>query len=186
MSLTSRPLNRAPAGTLAGVSAFQIHISDHEITTPGDAPNAPVADEPGAATQLPRLELVAPRSSRFEAGYTDNPLTDGSLEGYSVYEVPMSSLTLGAVERRRVSSCVMLTGRRRLHRARVVDEHVAVDADVAGGIEAKFANKPQADADVGPFKAGHAFGAAPRSTIRKDVLLHTKKMTQGQHGAGLG
>src|SRR5690606_40286462 len=48
---------RAPAGTLAGVSAFQVHISDHDITTPGDAPNVLVAMNPAALrSDLPRLE----------------------------------------------------------------------------------------------------------------------------------
>ncbi len=98
---------RAPAGSLAGVSAFQIHISDHEITTPGDAPNVLVAMNPAALrSQLPRLEpggtLIVNVDSFDErhltkAGYVDNPITDGSLKGYTVYEVPMTSLTRGAV-----------------------------------------------------------------------------------------
>ena len=99
---------RAPAGTLAGVSAFQVHISDHEITTPGDAPNVLVAMNPAALrSELPRLETggtVIVNEDSFEdrnltkAGYSDNPLTDGSLDAYTVFEVPMTSLTLGAVE----------------------------------------------------------------------------------------
>src|SRR5580765_4086898 len=98
---------RAPAGTLAGVSAFQIHISDHEITTPGDAPNVLVAMNPAALrSELGRLEsggTVIVNVDTFEdrnlakAGYDDNPLTDGSLKGYTVYEIPMTSLTKDAV-----------------------------------------------------------------------------------------
>jgi 2-oxoglutarate ferredoxin oxidoreductase subunit alpha len=98
---------RAPAGTLAGVSAFQIHISDHEITTPGDAPNVLVAMNPAALkSELHLLELggtLIVNSDTFEernltkAGYRESPLGDGSLEGYTVYEVPMTSLTKGAV-----------------------------------------------------------------------------------------
>ncbi len=96
---------RAPAGTLAGVCAFQVHISDHEITTPGDAPNVLVAMNPAALrSELPRLEpggTVIVNVDSFEernltkAGYDANPLTDGSLDGYTVYEVPMTSLTRG-------------------------------------------------------------------------------------------
>ncbi len=99
---------RAPAGTLAGVSAFQVHISDHEITTPGDAPNVLVAMNPAALrNELPRLEpggTVIVNVDAFEdrnltkAGYTDNPLTDGSLDGFTVFEVPMTTLTQRAVE----------------------------------------------------------------------------------------
>ncbi len=98
---------RAPAGTLAGVSAFQIHISDHEITTPGDAPDVLVAMNPAALrSELHWLEpggTLIINVDTFEernlhkAGYKANPLEDGSLEGYTIYEVPMTSLTKGAV-----------------------------------------------------------------------------------------
>ena len=89
---------RAPAGTLAGVSSFQVHISDHEITTPGDAPSVLVAMNPAALkADLDRLEpggtLIVnidtfDERNLAKAGYTENPLDDGSLKGYTVYEVP--------------------------------------------------------------------------------------------------
>jgi 2-oxoglutarate ferredoxin oxidoreductase subunit alpha len=94
---------RAPAGTLNGVSAFQVHISDHDILTPGDAPNVLVAMNPAALKA--NLELMAKgtillvNSDAFEernltkAGYAENPLSDGSLGAYTVYEVPMTSIT---------------------------------------------------------------------------------------------
>jgi 2-oxoglutarate ferredoxin oxidoreductase subunit alpha len=99
---------RAPAGTLAGVSAFQVHISDHDILTPGDAPNVLVAMNPAALKA--NLSDVASGSSLIvnvdafderslsKAGYEANPLTDGSLSAYKVYEVPMTSLTLEAAK----------------------------------------------------------------------------------------
>jgi 2-oxoglutarate ferredoxin oxidoreductase subunit alpha len=97
---------RAPAGTVHGVSSFQVHISDHDITTPGDAPNVLVAMNPAALrADLPRLEpggTLIVNSDTFEprnlekAGYVDNPLTDGSLAGYTLIEVPMTSLTKDA------------------------------------------------------------------------------------------
>src|SRR6478609_9681171 len=81
---------RAPAGTLAGVSAFQVHISDHDITTPGDAPAVLVAMHPAALrSELPRLEpgsTIIVNEDAFEernltkAGYDANPLKDGSLD----------------------------------------------------------------------------------------------------------
>ena len=99
---------RAPAGTLAGVSAFQVHISDHEITTPGDASNVLVAMNPAALkSQLHTLELggtLIVNVDAFEernlakAGYEGNPLQDGSVVGYTVYEVPMTSLTKEATK----------------------------------------------------------------------------------------
>jgi 2-oxoglutarate ferredoxin oxidoreductase subunit alpha len=99
---------RAPAGTLAGVSAFQVHISDHDILTPGDHPNVLVAMNPAALranlADLPMGATIILNSDAFDdrslakAGYSANPLEDGSLAGYSIYEVPMTSLTLEAAK----------------------------------------------------------------------------------------
>jgi 2-oxoglutarate/2-oxoacid ferredoxin oxidoreductase subunit alpha len=94
---------RAPAGTLAGVSAFQVQISDHDILTPGDAPNVLVAMNPAAlranvgvmekgSTLLVNVDAFDERSLK-KAGYGENPLTDGTLRAFTVYEVPMTSLT---------------------------------------------------------------------------------------------
>ncbi|HEY5873719.1 MAG TPA: 2-oxoacid:acceptor oxidoreductase subunit alpha, partial [Ilumatobacteraceae bacterium] len=97
---------RAPAGTVNGVSSFQVHISDHDITTPGDAPSVLVAMNPAALkADLNRLETggtVIVNVDTFgerdlaKAGYAANPLRDGSLKGYRVIEVPMTSLTKDA------------------------------------------------------------------------------------------
>lgn len=94
---------RAPAGTINGVSSFQVHISDHDITTPGDEPNVLVAMNPAALrSELPRLEpggtIIANEDAFDErnlekVGYTENPLDDGSLATYRLIKVPMSSLT---------------------------------------------------------------------------------------------
>jgi len=94
---------RAPAGTLNGVSAFQVHISDHDILTPGDSPNVLVAMNPAALKAnidlMDKGTIILVNSDAFEdrnlakAGYAENPLTDGSLGAYTVYEVPMTSIT---------------------------------------------------------------------------------------------
>ena len=97
---------RAPAGTLAGVSAFQIHISDHEILTPGDAPNVLVTMNPAAlkanVNDLPTGGTLVINVDSFDerdlakAGYETNPLEDGSLSAFRIYEIPMTSLTVEA------------------------------------------------------------------------------------------
>ncbi len=97
---------RAPAGTVNGVSSFQVQISEHDITTPGDASNVLVAMNPAALmADLGRLEqgglLIVNRDAFAErdlekVGYETNPLEDGSLANYRVVEVPMSSLTIQA------------------------------------------------------------------------------------------
>jgi 2-oxoglutarate/2-oxoacid ferredoxin oxidoreductase subunit alpha len=99
---------RAPAGTLAGVSAFQVHISDHDILTPGDYPSVLVAMNPAALRanlgDVTPAGTIIVNSDAFEernlqkAGYSDNPLTDGTLSSYTVYEVPMTSMTMEAVK----------------------------------------------------------------------------------------
>jgi 2-oxoglutarate ferredoxin oxidoreductase subunit alpha len=94
---------RAPQGTVNGVSAFQVQISDHDITTPGDEPNVLVAMNPAALkADLHRLEtggtLIVNEDAFDErnlekAGYDANPLDDGTVATYRVLKVPMSSIT---------------------------------------------------------------------------------------------
>jgi len=98
---------RAPAGTLAGVSGFQVHFSSHEIHTPGDQVNTLVAMNPAALkTNLKDLEsggILVVNQDAFttgdlhKAGYKTNPLEDGSLKGYRVIKVPINTLNRAAV-----------------------------------------------------------------------------------------
>ena len=160
---------RAPAGTLAGVSAFQVHISDHDITTPGDAPDVLVAMNPAAL----KAELGVVRthgtvilnSDTFDernlkkAGYATDPRHDGTLEGHTVYEVPMSSLTVESVKDLGVkprdadrSKNFFALGLISWMYTRPVEPTVA-------WISARFKGRPQvASANLAAFKAGHAFG----------------------------
>ncbi|MEX1178820.1 MAG: 2-oxoacid:acceptor oxidoreductase subunit alpha [Nitriliruptor sp.] len=99
---------RAPAGTLAGVSSFQLHFSDSAVHTPGDAPDVLVAMNPAALMKhLPALKNqgtliinVDAFSTRnlTKAGYDEDPREDGTLTDYQVHEVRISELTLRALE----------------------------------------------------------------------------------------
>src|SRR5947208_7281904 len=99
---------RAPAGTLAGVSAFQIHFASRDILTPGDSPNVLVAMTPAALkTNLPEVDRGATiivnedafsKRNLEKAGYESNPLEDDSLAGYRLHRIPMTTLTTRAVE----------------------------------------------------------------------------------------
>jgi 2-oxoglutarate ferredoxin oxidoreductase subunit alpha len=99
---------RAPQGTLPGVSSFQVHISDHDILTPGDYPDVLVAMNPAALKanlgDLVSAGTLIVNTDAFEernlakAGYEANPLHDGSLNAYRVIEVPMEELTKEAVK----------------------------------------------------------------------------------------
>lgn len=160
---------RAPAGTLAGVSSFQVHISDHSITTPGDAPNVLVAMNPAALrSDLHRLEpggTLIVNVDTFDdrnlekAGYPDNPLTDGSLDGYTVYEIPMTSITKEAVIPAGVKPRDADRSKNFFALGLVTWMYNRpVDATLAW-IDQKFAKTPMVhQANVLAFKAGHAFG----------------------------
>ena len=99
---------RAPAGSLPGVSGFQLHFADHDILTPGDAPNVLVAMNPAALKtnikDLPKGGTLIVDADAFKdrnlqkAGYAANPLDDGSLEEYQVHAVPLTTLTVGALK----------------------------------------------------------------------------------------
>src|SRR6059058_3216706 len=99
---------RAPAGSLPGVSGFQLHFADHDILTPGDAPNVLVAMNPAALKtnlkDLPKGGTLIVNADAFnernlqKAGYSANPLEDGSLDEYQLHAIPLTTLTVGALK----------------------------------------------------------------------------------------
>jgi 2-oxoglutarate ferredoxin oxidoreductase subunit alpha len=99
---------RAPAGTIGGVSAFQIHFASRDIMTPGDRPNVLVAMNPAALRANTRVldpgSTVIVNEDAFtvrnldKAGYQRNPLEDGSLDDFQLVAVPMTTMTVRAVE----------------------------------------------------------------------------------------
>ena len=99
---------RAPQGTLPGVSSFQVHFADHDILTPGDAPDVLVAMNPAALRanlgDLPKGATVIVDTHDFsgrnlsKAGYTTSPLDDGSLDEYALHQVDLTGMTVAAVK----------------------------------------------------------------------------------------
>lgn len=99
---------RAPAGTLAGVSSFQLNFSSYDVHTPGDRPDVLVALNPAALKvhlkDLKHSGTLIVNHDAFDAnglkkaGYAQDPRKDGSLAGYQVYDFPITSLTVAAVE----------------------------------------------------------------------------------------
>jgi 2-oxoglutarate ferredoxin oxidoreductase subunit alpha len=104
---------RAPAGTLAGVSGFQVHFSSRDIHTPGDSLNTLVAMNPAALkTNLKDLQsggILIVNSDAFgtgdlhKAGYKNNPLEDGSLKGFKIFKIPINKLNREAVAEMKLS-----------------------------------------------------------------------------------
>jgi len=99
---------RAPQGTLPGVSSFQVHFADHDILTPGDAPDVLVAMNPAALKanlgDLPKAATIIVDTHDFtarnltKAGYAANPLEDDSLDEYAVHTVDLTGMTVEAVK----------------------------------------------------------------------------------------
>jgi 2-oxoglutarate/2-oxoacid ferredoxin oxidoreductase subunit alpha len=160
---------RAPAGTLAGVSAFQVHISDHDITTPGDAPNVLVAMNPAALRS--QIGRVAPGATIIlnadafderhlhKAGYTDDPRHDGSLDAFTVYEVPMTSLTKGAVTPLGVKPRDAERSKNFFALGLISWMYTRPVEPTLEWITRRFVARPDvAEANTAAFKAGHAFG----------------------------
>lgn len=160
---------RAPAGTLPGVSAFQIHIAEHDILTPGDAPDVLVAMNPAALKK--NLGDVKPggtilvNTDTFEernlakADYQTNPLEDGTLDGFTVLAAPMDELTKEAVKESGVKGREVLRSKNFFALgalAWMFDRPVQVTLD---WVNEKFASKPEvAAANSMAFQAGYNFG----------------------------
>jgi 2-oxoglutarate ferredoxin oxidoreductase subunit alpha len=161
---------RAPAGSLPGVSGFQVHFADHDILTPGDAPNVLVAMNPAALKtnlrDLPRGGTLIVDKDTFtdrnlaKAAYDANPLQDGTLEGYDVYDVPLTTMTLEATKD------VEGVTKREAERAKNMFAlglmswlYTRPTENTISFIERKFAKRPEiAQANIKAFNAGYAFG----------------------------
>ncbi len=160
---------RAPAGTPAGVSAFQVHVSDHDIMTPGDTSDVLVAMNPAALrSELGKLRSggsLVVNSDAFEernltkAGYASSPLHDDSLAGYTLYEVPMTSMTLEAVRDLGVKPRDAERSKNFFALGLVSWMYSRPVEPTIEWITKKFANKAQvAGANTAAFWAGYNFG----------------------------
>jgi 2-oxoglutarate ferredoxin oxidoreductase subunit alpha len=160
---------RAPAGSLPGVSGFQLHFADHDILTPGDAPNVLVAMNPAALRtnigDLPRGGTLIVNSDAFternleKAGYTQNPLEDGSLAEFQVHEVPLSSMTIEALKDLDLSKREAERSKNMFALGLMSWLYNRPTEGTLEFIRKKFASKPPiAEANIRAFNAGYAFG----------------------------
>jgi 2-oxoglutarate/2-oxoacid ferredoxin oxidoreductase subunit alpha len=160
---------RAPAGTLAGVSAFQIHFASRDIVTPGDAPNVLVAMNPAALKanirDLEKGGVVIANEDAFvdrnleKAGYTSDPLSDGSLDGFQIYKVPMTSITLRATEGTDISKKEAERAKNMFALGLVSWMYGRPTEVTISWLEKKFKNKPEIlQGNLAAFRAGYNFG----------------------------
>ncbi|MFN8125390.1 MAG: 2-oxoacid:acceptor oxidoreductase subunit alpha [Candidatus Nanopelagicales bacterium] len=160
---------RAPAGTLPGVSAFQIHFADHDIVTPGDKPDVLVAMNPAALKanidDLDRGGTVIVNTDEFtkravaKVGYTSDPLTDGSLDSYSVHPIPLTSLTVGALESFDISKKEAERAKNMFALGLLSWLYDRPVEQTRAFLTEKFAKKPEIlAANLAAFEAGWSFG----------------------------
>jgi 2-oxoglutarate ferredoxin oxidoreductase subunit alpha len=166
---------RAPAGSLPGVSGFQLHFADHDILTPGDQPNVLVAMNPAALKtnikDLPKGGTLIVNTDAFnernlqKAGYAASPLEDGSLDEFQVHEVGLTSMTVEALkgiegitprEAERAKNMFAL-GLMSWLFGRPTENTIDF-------LQRKFAKRPEiAEANVRAIQAGYAFGETTES-----------------------
>jgi 2-oxoglutarate ferredoxin oxidoreductase subunit alpha len=170
---------RAPAGTLPGVSSFQVQIADFDIQTAGDNPDCLVAMNPAALrsnlSDLAKGGTLVVNTEAFDernlakAGYETNPLVDGSLAGYRVIEVPMDTLTKGAVAETGVSGRDVLRSKNFFAVGLLAWLFNRPTNATIEWIDQKFGRKPEvAAANRAAFHAGFNFGLtteAARTTV---------------------
>ncbi len=170
---------RAPAGTLPGVSGFQVHLSSRDVRTPGDAPHVLVAMNPAAlAANLNELEpggILIVNTDAFtqknlqKARYQSNPLEDGSLDSYELHAIPITTLNRNALK-----DIPGLTAKQ-IDRSKnffalgltfwIFDR--ALEPTIAW-IEKKFAKRPEVvEANIRALKAGYNFGNTTRTFQRR-------------------
>ncbi|MFF7533633.1 2-oxoacid:acceptor oxidoreductase subunit alpha [Streptomyces bobili] len=160
---------RAPAGTLPGVSSFQLHFADHDILTPGDAPNVLVAMNPAALKanieDVPRGAEIIVNTDEFtkramqKVGYAASPLEDGSLDGYQIHPVPLTTLTVEALKDFDLTRKEAERSKNMFALGLLSWMYHRPTEGTEKFLKSKFAKKPDiAAANIAAFRAGWNFG----------------------------
>ncbi|MFZ0077507.1 MAG: 2-oxoacid:acceptor oxidoreductase subunit alpha [Trebonia sp.] len=172
---------RAPAGTLPGVSSFQLHFADHDILTPGDAPDVLVAMNPAALManlkDMPRGADLIVNTDEFtkrnlaKVGYDKNPLEDGSLDQYSVHPVPLTSLTVKSLEDLDITRKDAERAKNMFALGLLSWLYGRPAEGTLSFLEAKFGKKPEIyKANVTAFQAGLNYGETTEDfSVRYEV-----------------
>jgi 2-oxoglutarate ferredoxin oxidoreductase subunit alpha len=182
---------RAPAGTLPGVSSFQVHFADFDILTPGDAPNVLVAMNPAALKanlpDLPRGAEIIVNTDEFtnrnltKVGYAANPLEDGSLDSYAVHPVALTSMTVGALADLDISKKDAERAKNMFALGLLSWMYSRPYESTISFLERKFAARPElVAANIAAFRAGWNFGETTEDfAVRYEV--NPAKMPAGQY-----
>ena len=160
---------RAPAGTLPGVSSFQLAFADHDITTPGDQPNVLVAMNPAALkaniADLPRGSDLIVNTDEFtkrnveKVGYPESPLDDDSLEAYRLHPIALTSMTVEALKEFDVTKKEAERAKNMFALGLLLWLYHRPTEGTIEFLEKKFASKPQImKANIAAFQAGWSYG----------------------------
>ncbi len=172
---------RAPAGTLPGVSSFQVHFADYDILTPGDAPNVLVAMNPAALKanlgDLPAGADIIVNTDEFtkrnltKVGYAANPLEDGSLDRFALHPVALTSMTVGALADHDISKKDAERAKNMFALGLLSWMYSRPHESTLRFLERKFAARPElVTANVAAFKAGWNFGETTEDfSVRYEV-----------------
>jgi 2-oxoglutarate ferredoxin oxidoreductase subunit alpha len=179
---------RAPAGTLPGVSSFQVHFADFDILTPGDAPNVLVAMNPAALkanlADLPRGATIIVNTDEFtkrnlvKVGYETSPLEDGTLSSYQVHPVALTSMTVGALAEHPISKKDAERAKNMFALGMLSWLYSRPHESTLAFLRKKFAARPElVAANIAAFEAGWSFGETTEAfAIRYEVKpakMHT-------------
>jgi 2-oxoglutarate ferredoxin oxidoreductase subunit alpha len=160
---------RAPAGTLAGVSSFQLHFADHDILTPGDRPDVLVAMNPAALKAnlgdlLKGATIIVDTRDFTEralarVGWSSNPLTDGTLDSFTVHALDLTQLTLDALAHTDLSRKDAGRSKNMYALGLLSWMYSRPTEGTLQFLRDKFAKKPEiAEANIAAFKAGWNYG----------------------------
>ncbi|RMB80349.1 2-oxoacid:acceptor oxidoreductase subunit alpha [Streptomyces shenzhenensis] len=184
---------RAPAGTLPGVSSFQLHFADHDILTPGDAPNVLVAMNPAALKanigDLPRGAEIIVNTDEFtkramqKVGYATSPLEDGSLAGYGLHPVPLTTLTVEALKDFDLTRKEAERSKNMFALGLLSWMYHRPTEGTERFLRSKFAKKPEiAEANLTAFRAGWNFGETTEDfAVSYEVAPATKAFPVGTY-----
>ncbi|HEY0576189.1 MAG TPA: 2-oxoacid:acceptor oxidoreductase subunit alpha [Pseudonocardia sp.] len=165
---------RAPAGTLPGVSSFQLHFADYDILTPGDRPDVLVAMNPAALkaniADLPLGAILIANSDEFnkrnltKVDYEANPLEDDSLSAYTVHSVPMATLARGALAETGLSKKDAERAKNMFALGLLCWMYHRPTESTERFLREKFARRPDlAEANILAFRAGWNYGETTES-----------------------
>lgn len=182
---------RAPAGTLPGVSSFQVQIADFDILTAGDEPDCLVAMNPAGlkanVTDLRQGGTLIVNHEAFDernlskAGYATNPLEDGSLDSFRMIRVPMDTLTKEAVKDTGVTGRDVLRSKNFVALGLLAWIFHRPTEPTVQWVNDKFGKKPEvAAANLAAFRAGHTFGEVTEAT-RTTITVKPAKLAPGTY-----